>query len=45
MRHFKSKLTDADSENSGTQLWLDFALAGNYISSEDQKDLLLKTEE
>lgn len=33
-KHFKSKLTDSDSENSETQLWLDFALACNYISKE-----------
>ena len=26
-KHSKSKLSDADSENSETQLWLDFALA------------------
>jgi len=24
-KHFKSKLSDADGENSETQLWLDFA--------------------
>lgn len=34
LKHFKSKLTDADSENSETQLWLDFALACQYISEE-----------
>ncbi|WP_417860508.1 four helix bundle protein [Winogradskyella sediminis] len=33
-KHFKSKLSDADSENSETQLWLDFALACDYISEE-----------
>lgn len=44
-KHFQSKLSDADSENSETQLWLDFALACNYISEEKQKDLLLKSED
>ncbi|MEO6347224.1 MAG: four helix bundle protein [Aquaticitalea sp.] len=44
-KHFKSKLSDADSENSETQLWLDFALACNYISEEQQKALLIKSEE
>lgn len=33
-KHFKSKISDADSENSETQLWLDFALACEYISEE-----------
>ncbi len=31
-KHFKSKMSDADSENSETQLWLEFALACNYIN-------------
>ncbi len=30
-RHFHSKLTDSDSENSETQVWLDFAIACKYI--------------
>ncbi len=39
VRHYKSKLTDADSENAETQLWLDFALACEYLS-EQKFDLL-----
>ncbi|TCP26930.1 four helix bundle protein [Tenacibaculum skagerrakense] len=39
IKHFKSKLSDADSENSETQLWLEFALACNYITKE-KKELL-----
>ncbi|GIZ07280.1 four helix bundle protein [Flavobacterium sp. UMI-01] len=31
-KHFYSKLTDSDGENSETQVWLEFALACNYIS-------------
>lgn len=31
--HFISKLSDADMENSETQVWLDFALACNYFDS------------
>jgi len=31
-KHFKSKLTDADSENSETDLWLDFAVASGYVT-------------
>ena len=34
-KHFISKLTDADGENSETNTWLDFALACNYISTKD----------
>ena len=33
-KHFTSKLTDADGENSETSTWLDFALACKYISKE-----------
>ncbi|WP_316826558.1 four helix bundle protein [Pedobacter miscanthi] len=32
--HFTSKLSDADMENGETQVWLDVALACNYISKE-----------
>ena len=38
-KHFYSKLTDSDSENSETLGWLDFAFACQYIS-EEQKDRL-----
>ena len=34
-KHFVSKLTDADGENSETITWLDFALACNYITDKD----------
>lgn len=44
-KHFKSKMSDADSENSETQLWLDFALACKYISEEKKLDLQNKSEE
>jgi len=44
-KHFKSKMSDADSENSETQLWLDFALACNYISEKERTELQLKSEE
>lgn len=32
--HFIAKMSDADMENSETQVWLDFSLACNYISFE-----------
>lgn len=44
-KHFKSKMSDADSENSETQLWLDFAYACNYISEEKRNELQNKSEE
>jgi four helix bundle protein len=44
-KHFKSKMSDADSENSETQLWLDFALACKYISEEKKLNLQNKSEE
>ena len=34
-KHFISKLTDSDGENSETSTWLDFALACEYISKDD----------
>ena len=34
-KHFISKLTDADGENSETSTWLDYALACSYIKKED----------
>jgi len=44
-KHFKSKLSDADSENSETQLWLDFALACQYIDESKRKELQEKSRE
>lgn len=32
--HFVSKLSDADMENTETQVWLEFALACNYLKKE-----------
>ena len=39
IKHFKSKLSDADSENSETQLWLDFAIACKYITEKENDEL------
>jgi four helix bundle protein len=33
--HFKSKVTDADMENTETQVWLDFALRCTFITEEE----------
>lgn len=38
-KHFISKLTDSDGENSETSTWLDFALACEYISIEQHEGL------
>ena len=43
--HFRSKNSDADMENSESQVWLDFAKACSYISSELYKDLSSESEE
>lgn len=38
-KHFISKLTDSDGENSETNTWLDFALNCNYISENQHLNL------
>jgi four helix bundle protein len=43
--HFKSKISDADCENSETQVWLDFALAFNYIDKMKYGELFSLSEE
>ena len=44
-RHFYSKLTDSDAENSETQVWLEFALRCNYISEQLYIDLITESDE
>lgn len=43
--YFISKLNDSETENAETQVWLDFALACNYISKEKYVELRTKNEE
>jgi four helix bundle protein len=43
--HFVSKSTDADMENTETQVWLDFSLACKYIDDRLYKELNEKSEE
>ncbi len=43
--HFISKTTDADMENSETQVWLDFSLSCKYINRETYNDYLKRTVE
>jgi four helix bundle protein len=43
--HFISKTTDADMENSETQVWLDFALSCKYINKETYVKFKERSEE
>ncbi|MBI5857152.1 MAG: four helix bundle protein [Sphingobacteriales bacterium] len=43
--YFISKLNDSETENAETQVWLDFALACKYITSEKHLDLTAKNDE
>ncbi len=44
-KHFISKLTDSDAENTETQVWLDFSLSFKYITKETYNELIIKSEE
>ena len=44
-KHFSSKMSDADMENTETQISLDFAETCKYISQEEYQDLLNNSEE
>lgn len=43
--HFTSKMSDADMENTETQVWLDFSLSCKYILQEKFNELNEKSEE
>ena len=43
--HFRSKLSDSDSENAETQSWLHFANECGYITKLEYKDFNAKSEE
>ncbi len=43
--HFVSKHTDADSENSETEIWLDFSLACEYITETEYNEMYAEAEE
>ena len=36
--YFVNKITDADAENSETEVWIDFAYACEYISGDEKED-------
>jgi four helix bundle protein len=44
-KHFSSKMSDADMENTETQVSLDFAKSCKYVSNQLYLDLLEKSEE
>lgn len=44
-KHFVSKLTDSDSENSETQGWLEFSLACKYIDQSTFDELTQASDE
>ncbi len=44
-KHFISKLTDSDAENSETQTWLEFSLHCDYISKETFSNLITESSE
>ncbi len=44
-RHFSSKMSDADMENTETQVSLDFAISCKYISSKEYMELIENSEE
>ncbi|MCF6182780.1 four helix bundle protein [Lutibacter sp.] len=44
-KHLKSKLSDSDSENSETQVWIDFSKSYNYINTKQQQVLTYRSQE
>ncbi len=44
-RHFSAKISDADMENTETQVSLDFAECCKFISAEEYKELIIESEE
>ncbi len=43
--HFVAKMTDADIENTETQVWIDFGHAFGYIVENERKTILQQSEE
>jgi len=44
-KHFISKTSDADMENTETQVWLDFSLSCEYLEKTRYSDLVERSEE
>ena len=43
--HFISKASDSDTENSETNVWIDFAFACKYVSEIKYQQMILRNEE
>ena len=43
--HFVSKLTDCDGENSETQVWLDYAVACEYVKESEVTGMRILSDE
>jgi four helix bundle protein len=43
--HFVSKISDSDTENSETNVWIDFSLSCKYIVMEKHQQMQLRNEE
>ena len=43
--HFIAKLTDSETENAETQVWIDFSKDCKYITSEEHRDLSFRNDE
>lgn len=44
-KHFASKLSDSDAENTETQVWLDFAFSLKYMDKDQYEDFIARSEE
>lgn len=44
-KHFVSKLSDSDAENTETPVWLDFALSLKYMNKDQYEKLIADSEE
>lgn len=44
-KHFISKLSDSDGENTETQVWLDFSVKYEYIDAKTYKEFIAESEE
>jgi len=44
-KHFSSKMSDADMENTETQVSLDFAVTCKYITNQEYQELIANLEE
>lgn len=43
--HFVSKLTDSDTENTETEVWLEFSFACKYTNQSEFQDLIARQQE